>query len=599
MKNSFKSNIKLPKIGIRPIIDGRCNGVREENEKPTRDYAELLKKVIEENIFYPNGEKVECVIANSNIGNYAENAKCKQQFMDENVGVSISITPCWCYGWETIDITPNTPKAIIGVNGTERPGAVYLAAAAAAHEQLGEPVFTIYGKEVKDKSNLEFDNDVLQKIYRFVKSALAVAIMKNNAYLAIGGTSMGIAGSKVVNDFFTDYLNMQVEVIDMSEIQRRVKLSIYDENEYKKATEWVRKYCKEGVDYNASEKQQDRKQKCEAWEHSIKMSLIFKDLMQGNPMLEKIGYSEEALGHNAICGGFQGQRQWTDFMSNGDFAETILNSSFDWNGVKSPIPFGTENDSLNVVCMLFGFLLTGKAQQFSDIRTYWSAEAIKRVSKYNLTGIAKESGGVIHLCNSGSTALDYTGESMNGKEHLVKQYWTMTENDTLRCLEATKWCAGLVEYFRGGGWSSQFTTKYKMPVTMSRINWVKGLGAAIQIIEGWTVELPGNVEKIITNRTNPSWPTAWFVPKQIPNSPLSDSYYIMNNWFANHGAISHGHIGADLITLASMLRIPVSMHNVEVEEVFRPKVWGAFGTSCLEGADLEACRTFGPLYKKF
>ncbi len=589
---------KLPKIGIRPIIDARMNGVREENEKPTMDYAILLKKIIEKNLHHPSGENVECVISDTTIGRYSEVAKCQEKFSKNNVGVSISITPCWCYGMETIDTTPGIPKAIIGVNGTERPGAVYLAAAAACHEQIGEPVFTIYGKEVKDKEMLEFDKDVLEKILRFAKAGLAQATMKNNAYLGIGGTSMGIAGSQVVPDFINDYLGMRYEVVDMSEVARRIKKNIFDEVEYEKALSWAKKNCLEGDDLNASKNQQTREQKDNSWKDSIKMTLIIRDLMIGNPNISKKWY-EESLGHNALVSGFQGQRQWTDYMTNADFSEAILNSTFDWNGIRQPFMVATENDCMNGLSMLLGYLLTGKAQQFSDVRTFWSNEAIKRVTKEDSTGITKKNGGMIHLCNSGSTSLDYTGAQMtkDGKP-TVKEHWNVSQKNVTECLKATKWCAGLLEYFRGGGWSSMFITNVNMPVTMSRLAWIKGQGPVLQIAEGWTVKVSDKINEILTKRTNPTWPTSWFVPKILNKNGFKTVYDVMNNWSANHGAISHGHIGADLITLASMLRIPVSFHNVSDDKVFRPKVWGSFGTDNLESADYRACNNYGPLFGK-
>lgn len=584
-----------PKIGIRPAIDGRRRGVRESLEEQTMDMAKRTADFLCENLRHPDGSQVECVIAQTCIGGVAEAAATAEQFRREGVGVSITVTPCWCYGSETIDMDPLMPKAIWGFNGTERPGAVYLAAALAAHTQKGIPAFGIYGRDVQDLSDDSIPLDVQQKLLRFAKSALAVAMMKGKSYLSIGGVSMGIAGSIVNDDFFQHYLGMRNESVDMSEVIRRVNEDIFDPEEFKQAMEWTRTYCKEGKDYNPEERQKTPAQKDTEWEFVVKMTMICRDLMIGNPRLAEIGFGEEALGHNAIASGFQGQRQWTDHFPNGDFMESILNSSFDWQGIREAYIVATENDSLNAVPMLFGHLLTGAAQGFSDVRTYWSPEAVKRVTGQDLTGIAQN--GIIHLINSGSTALDATGQQSLDGEPAMKPFWDISSAEVEKCMEATTWGPAVDEYFRGGGFSSTFLSKGGMPITMSRINLVKGQGPVLQIAEGWTVELPEGVNALLNERTNPSWPTTWFVPR-LNNSPMfKDVYAVMANWGANHGAFSYGHIGADLITLASMLRIPVCMHNVDAAKLFRPSAWSAFGMDA-EGADYRACSNFGPLYGK-
>ena len=581
-----------PKVGIRPAIDGRMLGVRESLEEQTMSMAKNAAKLISSNLKYPNGKPVECIIADTCIGGVAEAAMCAEKFGKSSVGVSLTVTPCWCYGSETIDMNGDIPKAIWGFNGTERPGAVYLAAALAGHAMKGLPAFGIYGRDVQDAGNKTIPEDVSEKILRFVKAGLAVSLMKGKSYLSMGSVSMGIAGSIVREDFFQEYLGMRNEYVDMSEFNRRINLEIFDKEEFKKALEWTRKNCKEGKDVNPAPK--SRKQKDKEWEIVIKMTLIARDLMVGNPELKKLGFGEEALGHNAILSGFQGQRQWTDHMPNGDFLEAILCSSFDWNGIRPPYLVATENDAMNGVPMLFGYLLTNTAQMFSDIRTYWSPEAIRRVTKMNPEGLA--SNGVIHLINSGASALDFSGRQTIRKEPCIKPFWEITGKDAAACLEATKWPPAETGYFRGGGFSSQFDTKGTMPVTISRVNLVKGLGPVLQLAEGWTVELPEKMNRILTDRTNPTWPTTWFAPRLTGKGPFTDVYSVMANWGANHSASSFGHIGADLLTLASVLRIPVCMHNVGDEKIFRPSSWNAFGMD-KEGSDYRACQTYGALYK--
>jgi L-fucose isomerase len=585
----------LPKIGIRPTIDGRYGGVRESLEEQTMNQARRAARLIEGNLRHACGAPVEVVISDTCIGGAAEAASCAEKFAREGVGVSLTVTPCWCYGSETIDMNPQTPKAIWGFNGTERPGAVYLAAALAGHSQKGIPAFGIYGREVQDSDDETIPEDVAQKITQFARAGLAAATMRGTSYLAMGGVSMGIAGSIVDHELYEQYFGMRVEQIDMTEIARRFERGIYDPKEFERAQTWVKNNCPEGADVNPKGKQRSRKQKDREWEISIKMAMIARDLMIGNPALEKLGFKEEARGHNAIVGGFQGQRNWTDFYPNGDFLEAILNTSFDWNGIRQPFLVATENDALNGASMLLGHLLTGTAQLFADVRTHWSAESVKRVTGYELEGRA--SGGVLHLINSGPAALDWTGQCRENGEPAIKQWWNVTAREAGKCLDATKWCASVAEYFPGGGWSTDFTTEGEMPVTMFRINLVKGLGPVLQIAEGFTVDLPVAVHEVLDARTNPTWPTTWFVPNLTGSGPFADVYSVMNNWGANHGAISYGHIGGDLISLASMLRIPVDMHNVPDERVFRPSSWARFGALEPQAADYLACKTYGPLYK--
>lgn len=582
------------RIGIRPTIDGRRNGVRESLEEQTMNMAKGVAKFLGDNITYSNGKQVECIIADSCIGGVAEASAAAEKFKLCNVGLSITVTPCWCYGSETMDMDSNIPQAIWGFNGTERPGAVYLAAVLAAYAQKGIPAFGIYGQHVQDSLDRTIPTDVQEKLLQFTKAGLAVASMRGKSYLSMGSVSMGIAGSIMDTSFFQDYLGMRNEYIDMSEFIRRIDEEIYDKDEYKRALAWVKENCQEGPDNNSKDIQRTREQKDEDWETVVKMTLIGRDLMVGNQKLHVLGFGEEALGHNAILSGFQGQRQWTDHFPNGDFMETILNSSFDWNGKRAPYVMATENDSLNGVSMLFGNLLTNTAQIFSDVRTYWSPESVKRVTGHDLEGHGKN--GIIHLINSGSTALDGTGRQMRGDKAVIKPYWEITDDEVTECLKATQFRPADVGYFRGGGFSTQFITKEGMPLTMVRLNIVKGLGPVLQLVEGYSVELPKEVHDIIDNRTNPTWPTTWFAPILTGKGSFKDVYSVMNNWGANHGAVSYGHIGADLITLASMLRIPVNMHNVSEERIFRPKVWTSFGTDHSEQADYAACKTFGPLY---
>lgn len=595
IESTYRWKDGFPKIGIRPTIDGRRRGVRESLEVQTMNLAKAVARLLSEQLRYPNGEPVECVIADTCIGGVAEAAAAAKKFKTAEVGLTITVTPCWCYGTETMDTDPSLPKAVWGFNGTGRPGAVYLAAVLSAHAQKGLPAFGIYGEDVQDEGDDRIPADVQEKLLRFARSGLAVACMKDQAYLSMGSVSMGIAGSIVNDQFFQEFLGMRNEYIDMSEFTRRMEEGIYDPEEYEKAFAWVKENCKEGSDNNPEHLQTSRERKDWEWEMVVKMTLITRDLMIGNPRLAELGYGEEAQGHHAIVSGFQGQRQWTDHAPNGDFMETILNSSFDWNGKRSPYMVATENDSLNGIGMLFGYLLTNTAQIFADVRTYWSPDSVERVTGHKLEGRAAN--GILHLINSGSATLDGTGEQMKDGKPAMKPFWEISDEEVENMLKATQWRPASVEYFRGGGFSTDYLTRGGMPMTMARLNLVKGLGPVLQIAEGYSVELPEHVHETLDNRTDPTWPTTWFVPNLTDNGAFTSVYDVMDNWGANHGVISYGHIGADLITLASILRIPVSMHNVPKEKVFRPRAWGLFGTEQAENADFRACANFGPLYK--
>ncbi|MBQ3115534.1 MAG: L-fucose isomerase [Clostridia bacterium] len=587
-----------PVIGIRPTIDGRRGPlkVRESLEVQTMNMAKSAAKLLTENLCYSNGEPVKVVIADTTIGRVAEAAACQEKFKKEGVDITLTVTPCWCYGSETMDMDPTTIKAVWGFNGTERPGAVYLAAVLAGHAQKGLPAFGIYGHDVQDLSDTSIPNDVAEKILRFARSAVAVATMRGKSYLQIGSICMGIAGSIVDVNFFEEYLGMRVESVDEVEIIRRMTEGIYDDAEYQKALNWIKAKCNPDFDKNPVELQRTPEQKQKDWEFTAKMACIIKDLMNGNKNLPE-GAEEEMVGHNAICAGFQGQRQWTDFYPNCDFPESILNSSFDWNGAREPYILATENDSLNGVCMLFGKLLTNRAQIFADVRTYWSGDAVERVTGYKIQGKAKEADGFIHLINSGAACVDACGEVKDKDGNaIMKRWWEMTDKDIDACMKATTWPYADLGYFRGGGYSSRFVTKAEMPVTMMRLNIVKGLGPVMQIAEGWTIALPDEVTDKLWKRTDYTWPCTWFAPRITGKGAFASAYDVMNNWGANHGAISYGHIGADLITMCSMLRIPVCMHNVEEQKIYRPACWNAFGMD-KEGQDFRACSNYGPLYK--
>lgn len=589
----------LPKIGIRPVIDGRHRGVRESLEGQTMAMAKAAAFLISSQVKHSNGLPVECIISDTTIGGVAEAAQCHAKFKQENVAVTLTVTPCWCYGTETFDADPTTVKAVWGFNGTERPGAVYLAAVLAAHAQKGLPAFGIYGRDVQDSSDSSIPSDVSAKILRFARAGLAVATMRDKSYLSIGGCSMGIAGSIVDQDFLQAYLGMRTEVVDMSEIARRVEEEIFDPEEYALAGRWVNEHCKEAPDtVNLPAWKRSEQERKGDWEYCIKMMMIGRDLMIGNPNLAKLGFPEEALGHNALFSGFQGQRQWTDHWPNGDFMETMLCTSFDWNGIREPFIMATENDFCNGTAMVFGKLLTNRAQIFSDVRTYWSPAAIERVTGWKPVGRAKE--GFIHLINSGATTLDAAGRMKDGQgKPVMKHFWDITETDVEQTLAHTEFSVANGGYFRGGGYSSTFLTDGEMPVTMSRLNIVKGIGPVMQIAEGWTCDIPAEVFEKINKRTDPTWPTTWFVPRTDgKDGPFKDVYSVMASWGANHGAISYGHIGADLITLCAMLRIPVCMHNVAEEDIFRPSSWNAFGMD-KEGADYRACAAYGPLYGQY
>lgn len=588
-----------PKIGIRPIIDGRWGGVREGLENQTMNMARAAAELIARELRYADGTPVQCVISNTTIGSGAEAARCAEQFATENVCGTLSVTPCWCYGSETMDLDPLTVKAVWGFNGTERPGAVYLAAAMAAHAQRGLPAFAIYGHDVQDMTDTAIPADVREKLLRFAKCAVAVGEMRGKAYVNIGGVAMGIMGSYCDMQFLQDYFGIRAEWVDMTEILRRIKLEIYDHDEYARALAWTREHCPEGFNKNAGKDLSDivRRSKVVAdpWEFTVKTALIVRDIMLGNPKLAEMGWNEESLGRNAALGGFQGQRMWTDWLPNGDFTEAISNSTFNWDGKKEPLVLATENDGLNGMAMLLCKLLTGSASVFADVRTYWSPDAVKRVTGQELTGRA--AGGIIHLINSGAAALDGTGASRNeAGEGCMKPWWNVTEQDIDAMLAATDWPAADEEYFRGGGFSSHFRTACEMPVTMVRLNLVRGLGPILQIAEGYTVTLPEEVHRTLDDRTDKTWPTTWFAPRL--GAPGFESVYdVMAKWGANHGAFTYGHVGADLITLASMLRIPVALHNVADGDLYRPHAWAAFGTKELESADYRACAAYGPLYK--
>ena len=587
-----------PVIGIRPTIDGRRGKikVRESLEDQTMNMAKSAAKLIEENVFYSSGEHVKVIIADTTIGRVAEAAACEDKFKKAGVDITLTVTPCWCYGAETMDMNPLTIKAVWGFNGTERPGAVYLASVLATHAQKGLPAFGIYGHEVQEADDTTIPQDVQEKILRFARAAVAVATMRGKSYLQIGSVTMGIGGSIISPEFFEEYLGMRVESVDEVEIIRRMEKGIYDEKEYQKALKWVKEKCKPDFDKNPKEMQKTAAEKEKDWEFTAKMACIIKDLYNGNKNLPK-GCEEEAVGHNAIVGGFQGQRQWTDFYPNCDFPESILNSSFDWNGAREPYILGTENDTLNATSMLFMKLLTGRAQMFADVRTYWSGEAVKRVTGYEIEGKAKEADGFIHLINSGACCVDACGEVKDERGNAVmKKWWEVTDKDIDTMMNATTWPYADLGYFRGGGYSSRFVTRAEMPATMIRLNLIKGLGPVLQIVEGWTVKLPDEVTDKLWKRTDYTWPCTWFTPRVTGKGAFKSAYDVMNNWGANHGAISYGHIGADLITMCSMLRIPVCMHNVDEKDIYRPAAWNAFGMD-KEGQDYRACAAYGPLYK--
>lgn len=584
----------MPKIGIRPVIDGRRGGIRESLEEPTMNLALACARFLSKNLRHANGLPVECVVADTTIGGVREAASTAEKFRREGVGLTITVTPSWCYPLETIDTDPWMPKAIWGFNGTERPGAVYLAAALAAHNQKGLPTFSIYGRDVQDIGDDSIPEDVQAKLLNFAKAGLAVATIRGKSYLSMGTVSMGIAGCIVDEGFFQNYLGMRNEYVDMTEFIRRMERGIYDKEEYERALAWTKENCKEGEDINPPERRRSAEQKVEDWETVVKMALIARDLMVGNPKLAKMGYGEEAEGRNAISAGFQGQRAWTDHLPTGDFMEAILSSSFDWNGIREPYMLATENDNLNAVTMLLGHQLTNGAQIFADVRTYWSPEAVERVAGKKLEGRA--ACGVIHLINSGPASLDGTGQqSLNGQP-AMKPFWEISEEEVQKCLDAAAWCSAK-DFFPSGGFSTDFTTRGGMPLTMARINLIHEIGPVLQIAEGYSVELPEDVHDVLDRRSDPTWPTTWFVPRLTGTGAFKDVYTVMNNWGSNHCAVSYGHVGSQLITLASMLRIPVNMHNVPEEDIFRPSVWSAFGANDVTGADYRACAAFGPLYK--
>lgn len=585
-----------PMIGIRPIIDGRRRGIREGLEAQTMAMALAAKQLIESTLYYPDGTPVQCIMADCTIGGGSEAALCADKFTNYNVCATLSVTPCWCYGSETMDLDPLTVKAVWGFNGTERPGAVYLAAVMSAHAQRGLPAFAIYGHDVQDAGDKQITCDVKEKILRFARCSIAVGLMRNKAYVGLGSVSMGIAGSFLDGNFMQKYLGIRAEWVDMVEILRRIDFGIYDHEEYEKELKWIKDKCAKGLEVNIPEQRSSPEDEKAQWEFVAKMTLIIKDIMLGNPKLTEMGWEEEATGRNGIFGGFQGQRMWTDYKPNADFTEAILNTTFDWNGKRQPFVFATENDNLNGLSMLMLNLVSNKAAVFADVRTYWSPDAVKRVTGYDVCG--KSEKGFIHLINSGAGALDGNGCSTdeNGS-NVMKEWWNVTDDDIDAMLAATKWAPANKGYFRGGGYSSQYSTVGEMPVTMVRVNMIDGLGPVIQIAEGYTVNLPDEINKTLLNRTDPTWPSTWFAPRLTGKGSFNDVYSVMANWGANHGAFTYGHIGSDIITLASMLRIPVAMHNVCDSDIYRPHSWSAFGTENTESADYRACAVYGPIYK--
>ncbi len=592
--------MNYPRIGIRPIIDGRWGGVRESLEKQTMDMARTAAELIS-TLRYPDGTPVKCVISDTTIGGGAEAAACERKFSKENVVATLSVTRSWCYGMETMDVNPDTIKAVWGFNGTERPGAVYLAAVLAAYAQKGLPAFSIYGRDVQDAGDASVPEDVKEKLLRFARAAIAAGWMRDKSYVNLGGVSMGIAGSYCEMNVLQQFLGIRAEWVDMTEILRRIRLNIYDPEEYEKALAWIKQHCREGYDVNAGKELPEIIKRSKAvpadedWEFIAKLSLVIRDILFGNEKLKALGWHEEALGKNAVAGGFQGQRAWTDWLPNADFTEAIMASTFDWNGARQPTAFATENDGLNGISMLMGTLITNTAPCFHDVRTYWSPEAVERISGWKPEG--KAANGFIHLLNSGATALDATGASRDQKgQPCMKPFWEMTQQDISACLEATDWERANLEYFRGGGFSSHFRNEAELPVTLLRLNIVEGIGPVLQIAEGETIRLPDRVHDLIMNRTDRTWPCVWFAPRLTGEGAFRDVYSVMANWGANHGVTVYGHVGAELITLASMLRIPVNMHNVSTEKVYRPHCWAAFGTGGAEAADYLACRTYGPMY---
>jgi len=586
---------KLPVIGIRAVIDPRRK-VYNRTYGQTQDMASSVADYLSDHVKYPNSLPLKCVVYQKCVSNIVEAQECSDYFKHLNVGAVITVATGWCYPLETMLLDAGIPHAVWGFNGTERPGAVFLAALTAACNLKGLPMFKIYGKEVREKDDKRIPEDVGRKLLSFTRAALAASLMKGKSYLSLGTVSMGISGCISDELFFQQYLGMRISYVDMSEIQRRMNKGIYDPEELSKAIEWFSNNCKEGVDYNDPSLMHTKEQKAEDARDSIKLAIIVKDMMKGNQKLQDMGYEEEAAGYGAVAGGFQGQRAWTDQNANGDFMEAILNSTFDWNGRREPIVIATENDSSNAVSMLFGYLLTHTPQIFCDVRTYWSPETVKRITGEELEGRAK--GGMIHLLNSGAAALEGSGCLTKDGKPVIKPYWEMTEDDIKSCLQSTRWSPAMLDQFLAGGFSSTYSTKGEMPVTITRLNMVYGIGPVLQIAEGYTYEASPNIHMNLLGRTDPTWPSTWFVPNTIPgDAAYNDVYSVMESWGANHCSMSYGHIGSELITLASMLRIPVTMHNVETNNLFRPALWKAYGTKELEAADRYACAALGPLYK--
>lgn len=584
----------FPKIGIRPIIDRRKR-VKAALKEMTMALAHEAAAVISSSVRNPDGSPSEVIVFDTCISGLPEAARCSEQFRKEGVGVIVTVASGWCYPLETMETDPAVPHAVWGFNGTERPGAVYLAALHAAHNQKGLPVFKIYGRHIQDSGERSLPEDVQDKLTRFARAGLAAALLRGKSYLSIGSVSMGIAGCVVNEDFYRRYLGMTNAYVDMTEVTRRLDAGIYDPEEFKTAMDWVSRFCREGPDPNAEEERIPADRKRAGWETSVKMAMIVRDLMTGNPRLAQLGFEEEAYGYNAIASGFQGQREWTDHNPSADVLEAVLCSSFDWNGIREPYTVATENDNLNAVTMLFNHYLSHTAQIFADVRAYWSPETVRRVTGWTPEGPG--TGGFIHLINSGPAALDGTGEQSREGRPVMKPHWEISMEEAEACLAATSWRPTYMDQFAGGGYSTDFTTKGGMPVTMSRINLVDGLGPVLQLAEGYTLELPEDVHDALDLRTTPTWPTTWFVPNTVPGDPVfEDVYAVMEAWGSNHCAVSYGHIGADLITLASILRIPVNMHNVGRSRLFRPSAWSAFGTKDPEGADFRACTAYGPLY---
>jgi L-fucose isomerase len=580
-----------PTIAITPVADGRV-GAFEANSEKTWRMAEKVYNLISENVVLPDGRPVRVVVAPEIVYGARSGAIAQAAFARENVCANIWVARSWCYSDELMSAcqgigSSEWQQAAWGLNATDRPGAVWLKAFCAAMDEKKKPIFSIYSPEIEDEEGPICDF-VSERLLRFARCATAVGYIRGKNYLSIGGVSMGIIGSDLRRNALLDVFGMGSASFDMSGLNTRINDKFYDEDEVRRAFEWMKASFK--FDFGQGERPLPPD---ELLMQSCRLGVIVKDLMRGNANLASRNV-EWAQGYNALVAGTQGQRQWTDGHPNFDTAESVLNSLFDWNGFRSAMTVATENDSKNGIGMAIANILSGgMSQLFADIRTNWTAESIKKASGVDVSGICPR--GIIDKRNSGAAALEYAVDlyeicGMPKSTPIQKLMAKLRENPDLQekaikaIKENTTYMAAALTYFPGDGLSSHFRSPGGLPMTAYRYNMV-GEMVTCSVVEGETVGLPKNVGDMISERTDPTWPESAWAPRDMT------SFEYMNEIGPNHDGNSLGLIGADFITFNSMLRIPVDMHNISKEDIFRPTLWSRFG-----GDDYRACEFLGSVY---